>query len=142
VLCITKYASVMPYPFSRGKANVSYAMPFNLMSMPKDEGWSSVGSVSFLVFDKVRAREVLGNWPDLQLMFVVSPAIHEAPVYMPETNRIFLSEFQKGQWDQMVIDMDMDPPKLFWYRSDPPVYAPNGGVYYKGKVYWGQYCAP
>jgi hypothetical protein len=115
-------------------------MPLNLMSMPKDEGWSSVGSVSFLVFDKARAREVLGDWPDLQLMFVVSPAIHEAPVYMPETNRIFLSEFQKGQWDQMVIDMNMDPPKLYWYRSDPPVYAPNGGVYYKGKVYWGQYC--
>ena len=36
-----------------------------------------------------------------------------------------------------MIDLNQDPPTLSEYLSDPPVYAPNGGTFHSGLIYWG-----
>ena len=36
-----------------------------------------------------------------------------------------------------MIDLNQDPPALSEYLSDPPVYAPNGGTFHNGLIYWG-----
>ncbi|THY11423.1 hypothetical protein D6D02_05764 [Aureobasidium pullulans] len=43
-------------------------------------------------------------------------AVHEAPVYVPGINKLFVGVLEQG---------------------DPPVYAPNGGTYHGGLVHWG-----
>jgi hypothetical protein len=32
-----------------------------------------------------------------------------------------------------------EPPVLSEYLSDPPVYAPNGGTFHDGLIYWGEF---
>ncbi|THY73114.1 hypothetical protein D6C93_10464, partial [Aureobasidium pullulans] len=44
-------------------------------------------------------------------------AVHEAPVYVPGINKLFVGVLEQG------------------FESDPPVYAPNGGL-----IYWGKFC--
>lgn len=62
----------------------------------------------------------------------ISEAIHEAPVYIPSLNNLYLSQLgpPPGSLTQLVVDLDSDPPTLSEYVSDPPVYAPNGGTSY------------
>ena len=38
---------------------------------------------------------------------------------------------------QLVIDLNTEPPTLSEYLSSPPVYAPNGGTFHNGLIYWG-----
>ncbi|KAI4162588.1 MAG: hypothetical protein LQ342_003819 [Letrouitia transgressa] len=42
-----------------------------------------------------------------------------------------------GFLPQLVVDLNADPPVLSEYLSDPPVYAPNGGTFHNGLIYWG-----
>ena len=42
-----------------------------------------------------------------------------------------------GFLPQLVVDLNQDPPTLSEYLSDPPVYAPNGGTFHNGLIYWG-----
>lgn len=35
------------------------------------------------------------------------------------------------------MDLNQEPPSLTEYLSDPPVYAPNGGTFHDGLIYWG-----
>ncbi|THY37257.1 hypothetical protein D6C98_10780 [Aureobasidium pullulans] len=46
-------------------------------------------------------------------------AVHEAPVYVPGINKLFVGVLEQG------------------FESDGPVYAPNGGTYHGGLVHWG-----
>jgi hypothetical protein len=34
--------------------------------------------------------------------------------------------------------LNVEPPVLSEYLSDPPVYAPNGGTFHDGLIYWGE----
>lgn len=140
VVCINKYASVMPFHFYRtpdGPANNSH--PFSSTSVPNDTSFAQVSKADFLVFDQKRGLELLGPNPSYEYVFHVSNAVHEAPVYVPSQNKMYISQLAPppGFLPQLLIDLNADPPTLSEYLSDPPVYAPNGGTFHDGLIYWG-----
>lgn len=97
----------------------------------------------FLIFDKERAAKALGENPRYEFMFEVLDSVHEAPVYVPESNLLYLSELppmemgDPSDWlEQYVIDLNQDPPTLNRWSPQPPVFSPNGGAYLGGKLIW------
>ncbi|KAL8765365.1 MAG: hypothetical protein Q9194_006589, partial [Teloschistes cf. exilis] len=137
VVCVNKYASVMPYHFFRNISNDTSSPTFGSTSVPNDTSFALVDKADFLVFDQKRGQEILGSEPSYEFIFHVSEAVHEAPVYVPSQNKLYFSQLSPGYLPQLVIDLNQDPPTLSEYLSDPPVYAPNGGTYHNGLIYWG-----
>lgn len=99
----------------------------------------NIKSADFVVYDKERGLKILGTQPTYKYMFAVSDAVHEAPVYVAAQNKLYLSQLAPpaGYLPQLVVDLNQDPPTLSEFLSDPPVYAPNGGTFYNGRVIWG-----
>lgn len=141
IVCLDRYATVLPYHFSRN-ASVEQPISFGSTSVPNDTSFGLVQDADFLVFDQARAFELLGDSPTYELMFEVSPTVHEAPVYVPGLNKLFFGELAPGRLPQLVVDLNQDPPTLSEYISDPPVYAPNGGTFHDGLIYWGKISIP
>ena len=140
VLCINKYASVMPYHFYRQTDGPSSnSRPFGSTSVPSDTSFADISSADFLVFDQERGSELLGSSPSYEYIFPVSDAVHEAPVYVPSQNKLYFTQLAPppGYLPQLVIDLNQDPPTLSEYLPDPPVYAVNGGTFSNGLIYWG-----
>ncbi|KAI4112939.1 MAG: hypothetical protein LQ345_005994 [Seirophora villosa] len=139
VLCIQKYASVIPYHFFRNISNGTSAPTFGSTSVPNDTSFALVDKADFLVFDRDRGLEILGTNPTYDFVFKVSEAVHEAPVYVPSQNKLYLSQLAPppGYLPQLVVDLNQNPPTLSEFLSDPPVYAPNGGTFSNGLIYWG-----
>lgn len=139
VLCINKYASVMPYHFYREVYTATSEPTYGDTSVPNDTSFAQVNNADFLVFDRQRGLELLGPKPSYEFVFKVPPSVHEAPVYVPAQNKLYFSQLAPpaGFLPQLVIDLNQNPPTLSEYLSDPPVYAPNGGTFHKGLVYWG-----
>ncbi|KAL9591396.1 MAG: hypothetical protein Q9179_007767, partial [Wetmoreana sp. 5 TL-2023] len=139
VLCINKYATVMPYHFFRNISNGTFGLTFGSTLVPNDTSFAHVDKADFLVFDQQRGLEILGSNPSYEFVFKVSGAIHEAPVYVTSQNKLYLSQLTPppGYLPQLAIDLNQDPPTLSEYLSDPPVYAPNGGTFHNGLIYWG-----
>ncbi|KAL1607842.1 hypothetical protein SLS60_002780 [Paraconiothyrium brasiliense] len=80
--------------------------------------------------------KILGQSPTLETMFVVENVVHEAPIYVPELNAIIASPLDPNTLSQIIIHLDPTPPKISDFTPDPPIYAVNGGRYFKGTVYW------
>nr|POE52164.1 gluconolactonase [Quercus suber] len=139
IVCVNRYASVMPYHFFRESESTSMQIDFGQTSVPNDTSFGLVSGATFLVFDHDRGLEILGGQPTYEKVFNVSDAVHEAPVYVPSLNRLFVSQLAPptGYLPQLVVDLNEDPPTLSPFLSDPPVYAPNGGTFHNGLVYWG-----
>ncbi|MCJ1261832.1 hypothetical protein MMC22_001700 [Lobaria immixta] len=139
VLCINKYASVMPYHFFREVSNGSYLSVFGSTSVPNDTSFGLVNKADFLVFDRKRGLDLLGPNPSYELAFNVSEGIHEAPVYVASQNKLYFSQLgpTPAYLPQLVIDLNEDPPTLSEYLSDPSVFAPSGGTFHNGLIYWG-----
>ncbi|KAK3710086.1 hypothetical protein LTR37_010517 [Vermiconidia calcicola] len=140
VVCLDRYASVLPYHFFRRFSGGSTDISFAQTNVPHDTSFDLVGNADFLVFDQERGLELLGSNPTYDKVFNVSEAVHEAPVYVPSLNKLFLSILAPPAGvlqPQLVVDLNQDPPTLSEYFSDPPVYAPNGGTFYNGLIYWG-----
>lgn len=141
VLCLTKYLSVLPYHFYRQAATTS---PVTIDQIQWPSNYSAtanaISAADFLVFDEARGLEILGSNPTYDFMFAVSDAVHEAPVYWEAGNRLFMSQLAPppGFLPQLEINLDNDPPTLSEYLSNPPVYAPNGGTFHGGLIYWGK----
>ncbi|OQO02848.1 hypothetical protein B0A48_11131 [Cryoendolithus antarcticus] len=137
IVCIDRYGSVLPYHFFR-ESSVNETS-FGQTSVPNDTSFGLVGEADFLVFDEKRALRALGSAPTYDFIFNVSAAVHEAPVWVPTLNKLFISQLAPppGYLPQLVVDLNQDPPTLSEYLSDPPVYAPNGGTFYNGLIYWG-----
>lgn len=140
VVCVNKYASVMPYHFFRNDSYGSTDITFPMTSVPNDTSFGLLNTSNFVVFDRERGLEILGSDPTYDYVFNVSEAVHEAPVYVPSLNKLFLSKLAPppGYLPQLVVDLNQDPPTLSEYLSDPPVYAPNGGTFHDGLIYWGK----
>jgi hypothetical protein len=143
IVCIDRYASVLPYHFFRNRT-VDEPLTFGSTSVPNDTSFGLVDEADFLVFDQARALELLGESPTYDFIFEVSEAVHEAPVYVPSLNKLFMSQLAPpaGYLPQLVVDLNQDPPTLSEYLSDPPVYAPNGGTFHNGLIYWGKPSRP
>ncbi len=139
VVCINNYASVMPYHFFRAAANSAPDSGFGQTSVPNDTSFALVASADFLVFDRRRGLDLLGSKPRYEFVFEVSEAVHEAPVFVPAQNKLYLSQLAPpvGYLPQLVVDLNQNPPTLSEFLSDPPVYAPNGGTFHNGLIYWG-----
>ena len=138
VLCVNGYASVMPQHFFRVSEDPQ-PREFGSTSVPNDTSFAQVQRSDFLVFDRKRGLKLLGPKPIYQFVFNVSEAVHEAPVYVPFQNKLYLSQLAPppGFLPQLVVDLNKNPPTLSEYLSDPPVYAPNGGTFHKGLVLLG-----
>ena len=93
----------------------------------------------FVVYDRNLAMEYLGSNPSYEFVFAVSKAVHEAPIYAPKQNLLFLSQLAPpaGYLPQLVVDLNADPPTLSEYLPDPPIYAPNGGTFRDGLLLFG-----
>ena len=135
VVCINHYGAVLPPSFSRDS---NPAVGYTGTVVPNDPSWALVGSADFVVFDKQRGREVLGNSPKLTKMFDVLNVIHEAPVYVPALNKLYVAQDgPPGNLSSLVIDLNVDPPTLSTFKTNPATYQPNGAVVGPdGMVYW------
>ncbi|RDW88137.1 hypothetical protein BP6252_00169 [Coleophoma cylindrospora] len=143
IICINKYAAVMPYHFYRQPSlDGVYEDTYGSTLVPNSTSWPLVANATFLIFDTEKAFPILGSNPTYDYMFAVNDAVHEAPVYSPVTNKLYFSQLrgaksQPGFLPQLVINLNVDPPYLGELVSDPPIYAPNGGTIYNGLIYWG-----
>ncbi|KAI4143759.1 MAG: hypothetical protein LQ340_006880, partial [Diploschistes diacapsis] len=140
VVCINRYASVMPYHFFRQTDGPNEnTRPFGTTSVPNDTSFTQVGTADFLVFDQQRGLELLGPNPSYEYVFAVSGAVHEAPVYVPSQNKLYFSQLAPplGFLPQLVVDLNEEPPTLSEYLPDPPIYAPNGGTFHNGSIIFG-----
>ncbi|KAI9779170.1 MAG: hypothetical protein M1839_007705 [Geoglossum umbratile] len=137
IVCINRYGAALPYHFFRSPNGTSEDT-YGQTSVPADPSFAQVAAADFLVFDRVRGLQLLGPHPTYEYMFAVPEAIHEAPVWVPGLNKLFLSQLAPpaGYLPQLVVDLNRSPPTLSEYLSDPPVYAPNGGTFHNGSIYW------
>jgi len=92
VLCINKYAAVIPYHFYRPSSEGAVDLPYGATTVPNDTSFAQVNSSDFLVFDHQRGLELLGPNPSYELVFNVSKAVHEAPVYVAAQNKLYFSQ--------------------------------------------------
>ncbi|MCJ1466325.1 hypothetical protein MMC07_004944 [Pseudocyphellaria aurata] len=129
----------MPYHFFREVSNATYTSVFGSTSVPNDTTFGLVKEADFLVFDQQRGLDLLGPHPSYEFVFAVPESVHEAPVYVASQNKLYFSQLAPppGYLPQQVIDLNQNPPTLAEYLSDPPVYAPNGGTFHNGLIYWG-----
>lgn len=140
VVCVNHYAAVLPYHFFRPDSFNGTTIPFSATSVPNDTSFSLLNSSNFVVYNAAKALPILGANPQYEKVFNVSQAVHEAPVYVPGLNKLFLSQLAPpaGFLPQLVVDLNQEPPTLSEFLSDPPVYAPNGGTFHNGLIYWGE----
>ncbi|KAL9056320.1 MAG: hypothetical protein Q9162_003011 [Coniocarpon cinnabarinum] len=107
-------------------------------SVPDDPTWSLVSTAEFVLFDQPRGLEVLGDSPRLYPnQFQVLPVIHEAPIYVPSLNKLFVTQSgPPGNLSNLVIDLNEENPTPRAFTTDPPVYQPSGGVLHENMIYW------
>ncbi|KAH8645846.1 lactonohydrolase [Tricladium varicosporioides] len=138
-LCLNRYGSVMPGNFNR-PANNDITSPDTYMSttVPDDNSFSHVSNATFLIFDWAKAQAILGDTPTYEFMFTITTGGHEAPVYTPNTNELYFSDLATGVagLSQQVINLNNTPPTLGRMTASPPIYAPAGGRYRNGLIYY------
>jgi len=129
----------MPYHFNRSISNANFDYDFRNTSVPNGTSSDLTANADFLVFDQARGMEYLGSSPSYGYVFQVSNAVHEAPVYAPVQNKLFLSQLAPpaGFLPQLVIDLNENPPTLSEFIPNPPIYAPNGGTFRNGLIIFG-----
>ena len=130
---------MLPYHFNRSISNNDFDYDYRNTSVGNASTFDLLGNANFVVFDQQRGMQYLGSSPTYQFMFAVSKAVHEAPVYAPEQNLLFISQLAPppGYLPQLVLNLNVDPPSLSEYLPDPPVYAPNGGTFRNGLIVFG-----
>lgn len=138
VVCVNKYASVMPYPFSRPSSYGNNDYDFKTTSVPNDTSFGLLNGTNFVVFDKKRGLEILGANPTYEQVFNISTTVHEAPIYVPTQNKLYFSQLYSppNYLPQLVIDLNANPPTLGEFEPNPPILGPNGGTYHNGLMYF------
>ena len=156
VVCVNKYvrlrlfhvlhvftdpskAAVLPYHFNRTISNNDADYDFRNTSVPSDPSFDLLVNADFVVFDRERGARYLGSNPSYEFVFSVSQAVHEAPIYSPTQNLLFLSQLAPpaGVLPQLVVNLNDDPPTLSDYLPNPPIYAPNAGTFRNGQLLYG-----
>jgi len=93
-----------------------------------------ISRANFIAFDSA-FFDIIGPNATCEKMFNVSMAVHEAPLWLPDTNTIIVSP--QNQSYQIVIDLNSDPvalpsrpvnlqPTMSNLTADPPVDSING----------------
>ena len=139
IVCINHYAAVMPAPFGRNALAWEKFEEDSIRTMKiNDTSFSSlIPTADFIIYDKKRAFEILGDSPTYDFIFNVSNNYHEAPVYVPSQNKIYNSQLKpSGFLPLYVIDLNKNPTTLETIELNPPLYAPNDAQYVDGSIYW------
>ncbi|MCJ1313450.1 hypothetical protein MMC25_007128 [Agyrium rufum] len=137
VVCINKYGAVMPYHFYRQASSGGLEVTYGQTSVPNDTSFAQVNGADFVVFDKTKGLALLGSSPSYEFVFSVLSTIHEAPVYVASQNKLYVSQLAPGLLPQLVVDLSANPPTLSNFSPNPPIYAPNGGTFHNGLIYFG-----
>ncbi len=136
VICMARYGSLMPQGFHR---TILFPIGFNdyypQTYVPGDPTFANVANASFLVWDHARGPEILGPNPEVEFMFTIPLAGHEAPVYEPNLNLFFFSALQANTPSQYVVDLNEDPPTLSNRTSNPPINLSTGATFKDGLIY-------
>ncbi|KIW92526.1 uncharacterized protein Z519_06373 [Cladophialophora bantiana CBS 173.52] len=145
VVCVNKYATVLPYHFNRSITSLAADYDFRNTTVPNAPSFQLLQNASFVVFDRDRGLQYLGPEPTYEFVFQVGNSVHEAPVYVPSLNKLFMSQLPPvaapigtmyEYLPQLVVDLSQEPLTLQEYVTDPPIFAPNGGIYHNGQIIW------
>ncbi|KAJ9502482.1 hypothetical protein LTR99_007546 [Exophiala xenobiotica] len=136
VVCVNKYSAVLPYHFNRSISNNQADYDYRNTSVGNASTFGLLKTADFVVFDRQRGLQYLGDNPSYEFMFSVSSAVHEAPIYAAKQNLLFISQLAPptGVLPQLLVDLNQDPPTLSNYTPNPPIYAPNGGTFRNGQL--------
>ncbi|KAL5357222.1 hypothetical protein BJX96DRAFT_172339 [Aspergillus floccosus] len=135
VTCIYRYGSFLQPGFYREVHNsIGNADTYASTLIVDDPSFSNVENAKFLIWDEDKALEILGQTPELDYMFTIPDAPHEAPVYVPKTHELFFSQLETGFLPQFVVDLKQEPPTLYQKVLHPPIYAPTGARYRNGSI--------
>ncbi|KAI2624509.1 calcium-dependent phosphotriesterase [Xylaria nigripes] len=137
VTCVNRYGSYLPPSFSR---DPDPSVPYTGTNVPDDPSWQLVQNADFVLYDRQRGLEILGSSPKIQRRIIpVLNVIHEAPVYVPELNKLFVTQDgPPGNLSILSLDLNHDPPVVSLIETDPPIYQATGGIFNPrdGKVYY------
>ncbi|GAW19424.1 hypothetical protein ANO14919_089110 [Xylariales sp. No.14919] len=137
VTCVNRYGSLLPPSFSR---DPDPSVAYTGAKVPGDPSWALVQQADFVLFDKKRGLEVLGPAPKIQRGIIpVLNVIHEAPVFVPELNKLFVTQDgPPGNLSILSLDLNHNPPTVALVETDPPLYQPTGGLYNSkdGMIYY------
>ena len=140
VVLVNRYASLLPLDFRRPSDNATDSRDgtFRKTQVPGDPTFALIQPADFVVFDEVQGVEILGSNPTYEFVSSLTPAVHEAPVYVPELNKLFFSVLgtKEESLHHFQIDLNVEPVVVTSFTPSPPVLAINGGTYHKGLIYW------
>ncbi|KAI9841728.1 MAG: hypothetical protein M1830_007842, partial [Pleopsidium flavum] len=86
----------MPFHFSRKVSQVYPEDTYGSTSVQTDPSFAAVAAADILVFDQERGLDILGPNPSLDFMFRVAPVNHEGPVFVPDLNKLYVTQMQPG----------------------------------------------
>jgi hypothetical protein len=118
IVCVNKYAAVLPYPFFRNVSANDFELDlYNTTVETESTGFDLIADADFVVYNRELGLEYLGSDPSYEFVFEVSSAVHEAPVYAPVQNLLFISQLAPptGVLPQLVVNLNVDPPTLEEY---------------------------
>jgi hypothetical protein len=140
IVCINHYSAVMPGNFYRppppDSINPLDQASYAQTEIPDDPSWDLVGDADFIVYDRERGLEILGDSPTSEFALEIAPFFHDATVYDPYTKEIYFSQLSGGEISQKVIDLDAEKPEVKRKKANPPLYSPTGGIYRNGLFYF------
>lgn len=139
VVCINHYASVMPYHFYRNALSWEQFNEDSIRTMTiNSSAWSRlITPADFLVFDRERGFEILGDAPSYEFIFNVTNDYHEAPVYVPSQNTLYFSRLRQSKLlPQYAVSLNTEPLTIEEVKLNPPLFAANDAQYVNGSIYW------
>ncbi|EKG22535.1 Six-bladed beta-propeller TolB-like protein [Macrophomina phaseolina MS6] len=138
VVCLRKRGAVIRGDWERPVTNdIAHADTFRSTRMPQESSFRHVRDADFVVWDEKDAKHVLGAAPAVDFILSTKGLMsHEAPVWSPETNELYLARLEHRFLPQLVIDLNQDPPVLREKIANPPIYGAVGGRYYNGLLYF------
>jgi hypothetical protein len=140
IVCVDHYAAVLPGQFYRARPKKSYSPMedpgFVETNIPDDPSLKRACNADFIVFDRQRGLEVLGDEPTNEFMFSLAPKFHDAVVYEPGTKEVYFSQLTPKSTSQLVISLGGFKPVMGDKVANPPLYAPTGGIFRDGLIYF------
>ena len=142
IVCVNHYASILPYGFYRAPINNSLlptaepAFEQTLGVNATDPYFELLSKAAFVVYDRHRGLSLLGDKPRYDFIFKISDAVHDGPVYVPETDEFYFSQLSLKLLSQNVINLSASPPTLHNKTASPTLYSAEGGVFHNGLIYY------
>ncbi|KAJ9642302.1 hypothetical protein H2199_004682 [Coniosporium tulheliwenetii] len=123
VLCVNNYAAVLPYHFYRDPIiNATYESAFGLTIVGNDTSFHKVENASFLVFDKKRGLEILGDAPNSRYMFNENGSNLSIATFNTTTNKTTtIVNNYYGFYFNCVNDLVVDSKGDIWFTD--PMYS-------------------